>query len=122
MAISKLEKGAWHPYFDRVSKLLGGTKRAEVEVVALNLGDQIEAEWLPLTGIVYDPKDDLIEVLLEDLDHLIYRPRQVFIDQEAVLLKSVEVIDESGVRQIIRLRDPLTLPPPEPASRSTPRS
>jgi len=22
-------------------------------------------------GIVYDPKDDLIEVLLEDLDHLI---------------------------------------------------
>jgi hypothetical protein len=112
MAISKLEKAAWQPYFDRVSKLLGGTKRAEVEVVALNLGDQIEAEWLPLTGIVYDPKDDLIEVLLEDLDHLIYRPRQVFIDQEAVLLKSVEVIDESGVRQIIKLRDPLALPPP----------
>ena len=90
-------------------------KRAEVEVAALDLGDQIGAEWLPLTGIVYDPKDDLIEVLLEDLDHLIRRPRQVFIDQEAVLLKSVEVIDESGERQIIKLRDPLTLPPPERA-------
>ena len=35
--------------------------------------------------------------------------------QEAVLLKSVEVIDESGARQIIKLRDPLTLPPPERA-------
>ena len=115
MAITKLEKGAWRPYFDRVSKLLGGAKRAEVEVAALDLGDQIEAEWLPLTGIAYDPKDDLIEVLLDDLDHLIRRPQQVFIDQEAVLLKSVEVIDESGVRQIIKLRDPLALPPPERA-------
>jgi Flp pilus assembly CpaF family ATPase len=47
--------------------------------------------------------DDLIEVLLnDDLDHLIYKPRQVFIDQEAVLLKSLEVIDEDGVRQIIK--------------------
>jgi hypothetical protein len=116
MAISKLEKTAWHPYFDRVSKLIGGTKRAEVEVAALNLGDQVEAEWLPLTGIVYDAKDDLIEVLLEDLDHLIYKPREVFIDQDAVLLKSLEVIDKDGVRQIIKLRDPLMLPPPQPAA------
>ena len=30
--MAKLEKPAWHPYFDRVSKVLGGTKRAEVEV------------------------------------------------------------------------------------------
>lgn len=113
MAVSKLEKPAWHPYFDHVSKLLGGTKRAEVEVAALNLGDQVEAEWLPLLGIVYDPKDDLIQVLLEDLDHVIYRPRQVFVDQEAVVLTSMEVIDESGVRHIVKLRDPLMLPPPE---------
>jgi hypothetical protein len=116
VSLSKLEKTAWRPYFDRVSKLLGGTKRAEVEVASLKLGAQIEAEWLPLTGIAYDPKDDLIEVLLnDDLDHLIYKPRQVFIDQEAVLLKSLEVIDEDGVRQIIKLRDPLMLPPPERA-------
>jgi len=115
MATTKLKKDAWRPYFDRVSKLLGGAKRAEVEVAALNLGDQIEAEWVPLTGIVYDPKDDLIEVVLEDLDHLIHRPREVFIDQEGVLLKSVEVIDESGVRQIIKLRDPLALPASEHA-------
>ena len=33
MAISKLEKRAWHPYFDRMSKVLGGTKRAEVEMI-----------------------------------------------------------------------------------------
>jgi len=111
MAISKLEKAAWHPYFDQVSKTLDG-KRAEVEVASLTLGDQLEAEWLPLLGIVYDPKDDRIEVVLEGLDHMIRRPQEVYVDQEAVLLNSVEVIDADGTRQIIRLRDPLMLPAP----------
>ena len=111
MAISKLEKSAWHPYFDNVSKILDG-KRAEVEVASLKIGAQIEAEWLPLLGIVYDPKDDIVEVVLEGLDHLIYKPREVYVDQEVVELSSMEVIDADGVRQIIKLRDPLMLPPP----------
>jgi hypothetical protein len=55
MATVKLDKGAWHAYFDRISKLAVG-KQAEIEVASLNLGDQIEAEWVPLLGITYDPK------------------------------------------------------------------
>ena len=39
----KLEKSMWRPYFDDISKVLAG-KRAEIEVAALNLGDQIEVE------------------------------------------------------------------------------
>jgi hypothetical protein len=109
MSTMKLEKQAWHPYFDHVSKILDG-KRVEVEVASLKLGDQIQAEWLPLIGIVYDHKDDLIEVALEGLDHMILHPKEVFVDQEAVLLKSMEVIDADDHRQIIRLRDPLMLP------------
>jgi hypothetical protein len=111
MAISKLEKSAWHPYFDNVSKLLDG-KRAEIEVGSLKIGDQIQAEWLPLLGIVYDPKNDIIEIALEGLDHMIHKPREVYVDQEAVVLTSMEVIDSDDVRQIIKLRDPLMLPPP----------
>jgi hypothetical protein len=111
MATTKLEKNAWHPYFDNVSKVLDG-KRVEVEVASLKLGDQIEAEWLPLIGITYDAKDDLIEVALEGFDHMIRKPKDVFVDQEAVLLTSMEVIDADDTRQIIRLRDPLMLPPP----------
>jgi hypothetical protein len=112
MATVKLEKPAWHTYFDNVSKILTG-KRAEVEVDALSLGSQIEAEWVPLIGIVYDPKDDLIEVILEGLDHMIRNPREIFVDHDAVgLLTSMEVIDADDVRQIIKLRDPLMLPPP----------
>ena len=45
--------------------------RLEIEVTSLALGDQVEAEWLPLLGLVYDPKDDLVEVALDGIDHMI---------------------------------------------------
>lgn len=114
MAISKLEKSAWQPYFDKISKTIDG-KRAEVEVDSLAIGVQIEAEWLPLIGITYDPKDDILDVAMEGLDHMIHKPRELYIDQEALELLSIEVIDTDDVRQIIKLRDPLMLPPPENA-------
>jgi hypothetical protein len=109
MAISKLEKNTWHAYFDNVSKILDG-KQAEVKIASLDIGDQIEAEWLPLLGLVYDPKSDVVEVLLEGLDHLINKPSEIYIDHGPVGLNSMEVVDGDGVRQIIRLRDPLMLP------------
>ncbi|MDB5729512.1 MAG: hypothetical protein JWQ00_2717 [Noviherbaspirillum sp.] len=111
MATTRLDKNTWRPYFDHVSKILDG-KRVEIEVASLQIGDQIEAEWLPLIGIVYDPKNDLIEVALEGLDHMIRHPKEVYVDQEAVLLTSMEVIDSDDMRQIIKLRDPLMLPAP----------
>src|SRR5258707_8217209 len=74
--IMKLEKSQWRGYFDRVSKALV-SKRAEIEVTSLKLGDRIEAEGLPLLGISYDPKNDVIDIALEGLTHLIHEPREV---------------------------------------------
>src|ERR1700724_436801 len=111
MAIRKLEKPEWRPFFDRISKALIG-KRAEIEIASLALGDQIEAEWLPLIGITYDPKSDLLEIALEGIDHLIAHPREIHVDQTGILMTSLEVIDRDGVSQIVQLRDPLMLPAP----------
>ena len=107
----KLEKSQWSVYFDLISKALTG-KRAEIEVASLKLGDQIEAEWLPFFGISYDPKDDVIALALEGHDHLIHKPREIYIEGEGLELASLEVIDADGVRQIVVLRDPLMLPAP----------
>src|SRR5687768_2566768 len=79
MAATQIDRTGWGPFLDAVTKSLIG-KQAEIEVASLDLGDQIEAEWVPLIGITYDKKDDLIEVALEDLDHLIRSPRELFID------------------------------------------
>jgi hypothetical protein len=113
MASQKLEKTAWRPYFDHVSKqLVAGSKRAEIEVASLRLGDQIEAEWLPLLGISYDPNNDLVQVLVEGLDHLIHHPVEIYVDSGPLGLLTMEVIDKDDVRNIVKLREPLMLPAP----------
>lgn len=109
MHTSKLEESAWQPYFDQVSKTLDG-KLAEVDIDSLELGHQTLAQWVPLRGITYDKKSDLIEVLLDGLDHMIRKPRDIFVEQDGVALSSLEIIDADHVRQIIKLRDPLMLP------------
>jgi hypothetical protein len=72
----------------------------------------VEAEWLPLLGLAYDPNDDIVEVALEGLDHMIPKPRELYIDNGIGSLSSLEIIDADGVKQIVKLRDPLMLPPP----------
>jgi hypothetical protein len=113
MAVRQLDKSRWKAYFDGISDLLVG-KRVEIEIAALNIGDQIEAEWLPLVGMVYDPKNDIIEITLEDpdhhIDHMIHSPREVYVDGSPVAVTDMEIVDREGTRQIIKLRDPLMLP------------
>ncbi len=45
-----------------------------------------------------------------DLDHMIRKPRDIYVDDGAGSLASVEVIDGDGTRQIITLRQPLAVP------------
>ena len=110
MATEKLNKAAWQTTFEQLSKSLLVGKEVKIEVTGLKIGDQIEQEWIQLLGISYDPKSDLIEILVEGLDHTIPKPREIWIDHGAIGLASMEVIDADDVRQIIRLREPLMLP------------
>lgn len=111
MAVQKLEKETWRPVLDAISKLLPN-KVAEVEVASLKLGDQVEAEWLPLIGVTYDPKDDIVEIALEGLDHMIQHPREIYFSDDGGTLTSLEIVDAEGEKQIVKLKDPLTLPQP----------
>jgi len=106
MATRKLDKKEWKTFFDRISKILEG-KQAEIEVVSLGLGDQVQAEWIPLYGIAYDPKDDLVEVILDGLDHMIAKPHEIYVEDGTAGLESVEIIDAEGIKQIVKLRDEL---------------
>ena len=115
MAAAQIDRSRWAPFFDSVTKILMG-KQAEIEVASLDLGDQIEAEWIPLIGITYDHKDDLIEIASDELDHLIHSPREVFVDYGVGGLVAIEIVDADGATQIVKLRDPLALPPPQQSS------
>jgi hypothetical protein len=92
-----------------MSKALLG-KWAEIEVASLELGDQIVAEWVPLLGITYDSRDDLVDVALDRANHLIRHPKEILVDMSATGLASVAVIDQDGARQVVKLKEPLMLP------------
>ncbi len=113
MTTRKIEKNEWKAFFDGVSKDGGLSRKcAEIDVISLNLGDQIAAEWVPMLGIVYDPRSDTLEVGLEGLNHLIHRPTTIHVDESAAGLLSISVNDQDAMQHIIRLRDPLLLSPP----------
>jgi hypothetical protein len=97
--------------FDRLSKTLQG-KQAEIEVTSLSLGDQVETEWLLLHGITYDPNDDLVEVALERLDHMIRKPREIYLEDWIRGLTTIEIVDADGTKQVVKLREPLMLASP----------
>jgi hypothetical protein len=113
----KLDKPHWRTTFDMMTKVLPA-KQAHIETASLKLGDQVAAEWLPLIGIAYEPKSDVIEIALEGLDHLINGPREVWLEDETGDVSSIEIVDAADVRRIIMFRDPLALPSPQDAARA----
>lgn len=109
MALTQLAKPKWQAYFDRIAKSLG-PKRVEIEVTGLGLGHQVAADWIPLIGISYDPKGEILAVTAEGVEHLIRQPKQIHVDQDVDWLRSIEAIDAEGNHHIVLLKDPLQLP------------
>ena len=73
-------KSEWSPFFNRLSRALLG-KWAEIEVASLDLGDQVIAEWIPMIGITYEEGNDLLDVSLDRMNHLILHPREVLAEE-----------------------------------------
>jgi hypothetical protein len=100
---AKLDEDEWRPALDRMSKVLTG-KPAAIEIAAT------AADSLTLLGVTFDRYDDIIEVAMEGFDHMIRRPREVYLDQRDGKLAAIEVIDAAGVRHVVKLKDPVVLP------------
>ncbi|MBO9519363.1 MAG: DUF5335 family protein [Porphyrobacter sp.] len=111
MAATELDRERWASFLQNITGSLTG-KQVEIEVLSLNLGAQIEAEWLTLIGISYDRKDDVIEVALDGLDHLIHSPRALLIDYDVGDVTAIEIVDADENRQIVKFRAPLGLAGP----------
>ncbi len=111
MTIRRLERSEWNGFCRRASRGFVG-KRVQIEVVSLQVGSQFEAQRLPLLGMAYDPKSDILEMLIGELDHLVRSPREFYVDEELFGIVSLQIIDADGMQQIITLHDPLMLPAP----------
>lgn len=111
MAIKQIQNGEWAAYFDAFSKgLIQGrrTDYAEIRVFSPEMGAQLETAWMPLTGITYDGRGDLIEVTVgnggEHMDHRIYHPVEIYVDEGEGILCSMEVVRGDGTKEIVEFR------------------
>jgi hypothetical protein len=114
----EIPKAAWRPYFDEFSKHVG-TVEATVEVVGEDVGAQVEAEHLVLTGITYDDRDDVVVIGLdapggppEDLERMVAHPERIMVatDDSAELEMTIDIEDADHQQTIVRLARPPALP------------
>jgi len=106
----KLEKENWENYFNEWDKRYRegefGQKKVQIEIVDKELGDQIETYWQSLVGLAYDPKDDDFEVVAEKHDHIIHKPKEIYVEElENGDIKAIEVVQEDGIKHIILLEN-----------------
>jgi len=110
----ELAPEAWVGYFDSISPKIEGTL-VTIEVMSDELGDQIDVEQLPLQGIGYDPKDNMLEVSVGGrgvrypvlLRHFISSPKTISVEESGALRPTaILVTDAGGVRTLIRLFEP----------------
>jgi hypothetical protein len=109
MGIQKFERSKWTDVCAAVSVALLG-KRAEIEVVSLSDGLLIEARWLPVIGIAFDPVNDALKIMLDGVDHFVFEPREMYLDFGLGGVQSLGILDKENSWQIVLLRDPLMLP------------
>jgi hypothetical protein len=111
MSLQKLERHQWPAFCNHLSVGLMG-QLAEVEIASPAIGAQIEVRWVPIIGLAYDASGDMIEIMLEGIEHIVQHPRELYVDFGPSGVVSLGIRDQMNAWQIVRLREPLMLPAP----------
>lgn len=107
----ELKKESWSAYFEKLTRALQG-KQALVEVGGLPMGNPVAVQWIALLGITYDRKDDLLDLDLGEIEHIIHHPVAIHVEATATDVRGIEVVDADRTKHVVRLREPLMLPHP----------
>jgi hypothetical protein len=112
-ATKEIPQGAWRSYFDDYSRHLPAIE-ATVEVNDPELGSQLVAEGLMLTGLTYDDRDDVFVIGLaregeEVFEHLVEHPEKILV-AGLDALESVDVQDAEQRQTIVSLQPAPELP------------
>lgn len=111
MDTKTVDRRHWKPFFDLFSQMYvdpGGAagRRASADL-CVELTDREtlrEVDPVPLIGMTYDTRRDVLDVAVERLDHLIYHPREIRVEEDdQSRIRSMEIVDEDGSLQTIRI-------------------
>ena len=104
----QLPRAEWKDYFDRFTREHlrdDSPGAATIEIMSPTLGDQFEVSSIRLLGLTFEPKSEDLEVLLENVDHLIFHPKEIWVlEGEPGFIATLEVVSPDGVKEIIYVR------------------
>ncbi|HXV59794.1 MAG TPA: DUF5335 family protein [Vicinamibacteria bacterium] len=104
----QIPRQQWKEYFDRFTKRHlrdDLPEAATIELVSAELGAQIGVDAARLLGISYDSKSEALEVLLENLDQLVHKPKEIWVvEDEDGFLPSIEIVRDDGTKEILTVR------------------
>ncbi len=103
-----INKAEYKSYFDNISRLAKG-QQVELEVTGLDIGNQIETEWVALEGFSYDPQGEILVVHTPTLDHAVHHPVQIIAAEDGLELSSLFIKDTENHTHIVQFRHPLQL-------------
>jgi hypothetical protein len=109
VGIQKIDRSTWVNVCTAISAHLSG-KRAKIEVVSAADGLLTEALKQPVLGMIYDPVNDALRILLDRIDHFVFQPKEVYLEFSLGGDMSLAILDRANAWQIVLLRDPLMLP------------
>lgn len=105
-----IPRDAWRTHFDELSRNVRGAE-VTIEIAGEDVGDQIAAERLALTGISYDDKDDVLVVGAdapggspEEYEHIISEPDRIQVVTLGDGETTYDVTDAAGRQHLVRLR------------------
>ena len=111
MGVTKqIPRDEWNTYFERFTRReLQGEGNvhdaAVVELLSPTFGDQFETSLVRLLGLTYDPKGNTFELALENLDHLVFHPSELWvIEEEDGFISTLEIGRDDGSKELVHLR------------------
>jgi hypothetical protein len=110
---TEIPRDTWRRYFDDYSRHLPAVE-ATVEVDSPELGSQIVADGLLLTGLTYDDRDDVFVIGLardgeEVFEHLVEQPQKILV-ASIDDLEALDIEDAERRRTIVNLQQVPELP------------
>ena len=109
MTTRRLEHKDWQRYFDGVAKRIP-SMRVAVSILGDEIGVQPEAQGSALIGISWDRNDRVLTVDTPNWSHRLERPVEIYVEEVAGTLASIEVVGQDGTKQILQLQPLPSLP------------
>ena len=113
----QIAKEQWADFLKDFDRQHQGNE-ARIEIMGRELGDQEEADWLPLSGISYDTHRDQIIVSVggmssrypAHLTHMISEPTQVMVTEHPEgVLDAILIVASDETKTLVHFRHPLEL-------------